>query len=426
VIVTLIRQLMNETTYPAGVITPATSETTGCPAAVKQPEIVITGQLTLLFAIAVGVIVTSLFAPQTLVGLIGPSLGLTAAAGGFVAMVTLLGYAGGLFLLVPLADLVENRRLVLYMLACAIMAAAGATLIPTAAFLLAVLFILGAACSAIQILVPLAATMAPPDRLGRVIGDVMGGLMIGILLSRPLASFIADVSSWRAFYGLSALVMGLLTAVLSRHLPERRPEARAGYAALVASLWHLLRSEPVLRRRSLTASLAMAAFSLFWTAVALRLAQAPFHLGQRGIALFALVGAGGAAATPLVGRAGDRGWTRATTIASHLIMIAAFVLAARADSSAHGASLLSLILMGSSAVLLDVGVTGDQTLGRRAINLLQPEARGRINGLFVGLFFLGGAAGAALASIVWASGGWPMICATGAGFGIAALVVDCL
>jgi len=417
---------MTLTTYPAGVLTPATSETTGCPAAEKHPEIVITGPLTLLFAIAVGVIVTNLFAPQTLVGLIGPSFGFTAAAGGFVAMVTLLGYAGGLFLLVPLADLVENRRLVLYMLACAIMAAAGATLIPTAAFLLAVLFILGAACSAIQILVPLAATMAPPDRLGRVIGDVMGGLMIGILLSRPLASLIADVSSWRAFYVLSALSMGLLTIVLAHCLPERRPEARSGYPALIASLWHLLRSEPVLRRRSLTASLAMAAFSLFWTAVALRLAQAPFHLGQHSIALFALVGAGGAAATPLVGRAGDRGWTRATTIASHLIMIAAFVLAARADSSAHGASLLSLILMGSSAVLLDVGVTGDQTLGRRAINLLQPEARGRINGLFVGLFFLGGAAGAAMAGIMWASGGWPMICATGAGFGIAALAVDCL
>src|SRR6266481_173405 len=276
-----MRQLMTLTTYPAGVLTPATSEMTGCPAAEKQPEIVITGPLTLLFSIAVGVIVTNLFAPQTLVGLIGPSLGFSAAASGFVAMVTFLGYAGGLFLLVPLADLVENRRLVLCMLACAIMAAAGATLIPTAAFLLAVLFILGAACSAIQILVPLAATMAPPDRLGRVIGDVMGGLMIGILLSRPLASFIAEVSSWRAFYGLSALVMGLLMAVLARRLPQRRPEARSSYPALIASLWHLLRSEPVLRRRSLTASLAMAAFSLFWTAVALRLAQAPFHLDHR-------------------------------------------------------------------------------------------------------------------------------------------------
>jgi hypothetical protein len=110
----------------------------------------------------------------------------------------------------------------------------------------------------------------------------------------------------------------------------------------------------------------------------------------------------------LIAAVRDRGWTRTTTIASHLIIIAAFVLAAWADSSADGASLLSLALMGSSAVLLDVGITGDQTLARRAINLLQPEARGRINGLFVGLFFLGGAAGAAMVGIAWESGGWPI------------------
>jgi len=41
-----------------------------------------------------------------------------------------------------------------------------------------------------------------------------------------------------------------------------------------------------------------------------------------------------------------------------------------------------------------------------------------------GLFFLGGAVGAAMVSIVWVSGGWSIICATGAGFAIAALVVD--
>jgi len=204
-------------------------------AAVKQPEIVITGQLTLLFAIAVGVIVTSLFAPQTLVGLIGPSLGLTAAAGGFVAMVTLLGYAGGLFLLVPLADL---SKIVdwFYISPAAIMAAAGATLIPTAAFLLAVLFYSRRACSAIQILVPLAATngTARPARSRNRRCD--GGLMNGILLSRPLP-FIADVSSWRASTA-SAPLSWLLTAFS----PGICPSVAGGASRLrcVSRLaWHL-------------------------------------------------------------------------------------------------------------------------------------------------------------------------------------------
>ncbi|RUT93367.1 MFS transporter, partial [Mesorhizobium sp. USDA-HM6] len=238
------------------------------------------------------------------------------------------------------------------------------------------------------------------------------GLMIGILLSRPLASLVADAFGWRAFYGISAGALALLAILLGLTLPRRRPLAHASYAALIASLLELLRQEPVLRRRALTASLVMAAFSVFWTAVALRLAAPPFDLGQRGIALFALVGAG------------DRGWTRAATIACHLGLIAALGLAAWAGTANSGGAWLPLVLMGVSAVLLDIGVTGDQTLGRRAVNLLQPKARGRLNGLFVGIFFIGGAIGSLLAGVSWAWGGWTAVCSAGAAFGALALVMD--
>ncbi|TIT03016.1 MAG: MFS transporter, partial [Mesorhizobium sp.] len=163
---------------------------------------------------------------------------------------------------------------------------------------------------------------------------------------------------------------------------------------------------------------------VFWTAVALRLAAPPFDLGQKGIALFALVGAGGAAVTPVFGRAGDRGFTRSATILCHLVLIAALGLAAWAGAAKAGGAWLPLILMGVSAVLLDIGVTGDQTLGRRAVNLLQPKARGRINGLFVGIFFIGGAIGSLLAGLAWAWAGWNAVCATGAVFGVVALLVD--
>ncbi|BCG79099.1 MFS transporter [Mesorhizobium sp. 113-3-3] len=390
----------------------------------RLPAGTITGPQTLLFAASTGIIVTNLFAPQTLVGLIGPSLGAGAASVGLVAMATLLGYAAGLFFLVPMADLAENRALILRMLLTAALAAGVAAFAPTTASLLIVLFVLGAACSAIQILVPIAASMAPPGEAGRVIGDVMSGLMIGILLARPLASLIADAWGWRAFYGLSAAALVLLAGVLAFTLPQRRPQAKSTYGALIASLFGLLRDEPVLRRRALTAALVMAAFSLFWTAVALRLAQPPFGLGQRGIALFALVGAGGAVVTPLFGRAGDHGWTRSATIACHLVLIGAMALAAWAGASQPGASWQPLVLMGVSAVLLDIGVTGDQTLGRRAVNLLQPQARRRLNGLFVGIFFIGGAIGSLLAGVAWSWGGWTCVCTISGAFGLVALLVD--
>lgn len=393
-------------------------------ARIDQRSASLTGSLTVLFATAAGVIVTNLFAPQPLVGLIGPSLWFDAVSNGLVATATMIGYAAGLLLLVPLADLFENRGLVVRLLGAVVIAAGLAALAPSGAILLAILFVLGAACSAIQILVPLAAAMAPPDRRGRAIGDVMSGMMVGILLSRPIASLIADTWGWRMFYAVSATVMALLTVLLALRLPRRKPVAYVSYPALIASLWHLLRSEAVLRQRALTASLVMAAFSVFWTSVALRLALPPFSLDQRGIALFALAGAGAAIVTPLAGRAGDHGWTGPVTIASHVLLIAALALAAWTDSLRSAPSWWPLALMVVSAILLDAGAVGDQTLGRRDINLVRPEARGRMNGLFVGLFFIGGAIGSAVAGLAWVTGGWPATCASGAAFGVAALIAD--
>jgi predicted MFS family arabinose efflux permease len=375
-----------------------------------------------LLAALTGVIVTNLFAPQPLVALIGPSVGLSTQAGGLVSTMTLAGYAAGLFFIVPLADLLENRRLVVTMLAGAALAALTATLGSSASLLACALFALGAACSAIQVLVPLAASMVPAERSGRVIGDIMGGVMFGILLSRPLASLCADVWGWRAFYAQSAVTLTLSAVLLRIRLARRRPAKGLTYVTLIASLWSLLRAERVLQLRAASACCVMACFSVFWTAVALRLAQPPFNFSQRGIAAFALAGAGGALVTPFFGRLGDRGWTRPATIASHLILLVALGLTAWGGS--HSDSLIgSLAGLTLGAVLLDVGITGDQTLGRRAVNLLRPEARGRINGVFVGIFFIGGAIGSSLSSLAWEHGGWNAVCAMGAVFALAALSI---
>lgn len=378
-------------------------------------------------AFSVGLIFVNVTAPQTLVGVIAADLGLPPAMTGLVGSLTLLGYAAGLFLLVPLSDLVENRALVVGMLAVAVLATLGASLSSASWPFLSLLFLLGAACSAIQVLVPIAAAMAPESERGRVVGDVMSGVMVGVLISRPLASFVTDLAGWRVFYGIAALSLAALIPPMLSRLPERRPAASGSYFALIGSLWSLMRSEPVLQRRSLTAALGFAAFSVFWTAVALLLAQAPFGLDQRHIALFALVGASGAVVAPLAGRAGDRGWTRPLTIAAHAAIILGFCLAAAiallADTSPQ-AVWLQLALLGLAAIILDIGVIADQTLGRRAVNLLAPEARGRLNALFVGSFFLGGALGSLAAGYAWAQGGWSLVCLTGMGFGALALASD--
>lgn len=392
-----------------------------CPAAGRTPvdaPPALSAGMTLFFAATVGVIVMDLFAAQPLTGPISADLHLPPGLAGLVAMLPQLGYAAGLVLLVPLVDLLENRRLIVAtLIACAAALALPAFTQSGTVFLLATLAA-GAASSVIQMLVPMAASMAPEAQRGRAVGNVMSGLMLGILLSRPLASLIAGSAGWRAFYALAALANAAIAVVLALRLPSRTPSITAGYRALLASMGRLLADEPVLRRHALSAALAMAAFSAFWTAVGLRLAQPPFGLDLHGIALFAFAGASGAIVTPLAGRAGDRGHGPAAQQIAHATMLAALVVLGIAGAGwfgfdAHAHRSLALALLAGGAALLDAGVIVDQTIGRREINLLNPAARGRLNGLFVGLFFVGGALGAALAGSAWAWGGWSAVCGVG-------------
>ncbi len=398
---------------------------------VDQPGELHTGQLTtgmtLFFSATVGLIVVNLFAAQPLTAPIAASLQLPHALSGLISMLPQLGYAAGLVLLVPLSDLIENRRLIVRtLLACAALLAV--PLFAHSAWVcLAALFLAGATSSVIQMLVPMAASMAPEAQRGRAVGNVMSGLMLGILLSRPLASLIAGSAGWRSFYGAAALIDALLAAVLALRLPQRTPHVHTRYAALLRSLWTLLVTEPVLQRRAISAGLAMGAFSVFWASIGLRLAQAPFGFGMHGLALFALAGASGAVVTPLAGRAGDREHGRAALCFAHLLMLASLGLVAVAGAGGFGFSphahprlALAALVIGGAA--LDAGVVIDQTLGRRAVNLMNPAARGRLNGLFVGVFFVGGALGAALSGAGWALAQWPGVCAVAGAFTAAALL----
>jgi predicted MFS family arabinose efflux permease len=277
-------------------------------------------------------------------------------------------------------------------------------------------------------LVPTAAFLSPEHARGRVVGNIMSGIMLGLLIGRPLASVATEFYGWRAYYGLSAALVALTTIALARVLPVRQPQVRQRYGTLLLSLLLLLRDEPVLRRRAAYQALLMGSFSMFWTTIALRLGAPPYNLGHNGIALFAFAGAAGAVTAPIAGRAGDRGLARRVTFIGHGIVIFSMLLsgAVAGGSWSFGFELapqLSLALLVVTALLLDGGAIADQAVGRRAINLLRPEARGRINGLFTGIFFLGGSAGALCAGPAWAWGEWPAVCWGGLGFALAAALM---
>lgn len=367
----------------------------------------------LLLACACGLIVANIYYSQPLIALIAPSVGMHAATASLIVTFTQFGYCAGLLFLVPLGDLVENRRLVLWTLAGAILALVLTTTATSAAAVLLATSLVGLGSVVVQMLVPMAAHFATDENRGRVVGNVMSGLLVGIMLSRPIAGFVANRWGWRTVFGASAIVMTVLGLVLLRSLPERRPASNESYAGLIGSLWTLLRDTPLLRRRALYQAALFGAFSLFWTAVPLQLAGPAFRLSQSGIAWFSLAGVAGALAAPLAGRLADRGFTRMATHLAMLIAATSFVVS-RLDQGR------SLVLLLAGGVLLDFGVQANLVLGQREIYSIGSHLRSRLNGLYMAIFFGGGAVCSSVASVAMQSGGWPTVSSIGLGLAVAA------
>ncbi|NQX70922.1 MFS transporter [Paenibacillus alba] len=361
----------------------------------------ISSWMTFLLASACGLIAANLYYAQTLVGPISADTGLSSAAAGLIVTLTQIGYVVGLLFIVPLSDIIENRRLAVISLIVVVAALIGATFATNAPlFLIASLFI-GLGSVVAQILVPYATYLASEEQRGRVVGNVMSGLLLGIMFARPVASFIASFWGWQAVFALSAVVITLLTVLLWRILPERKPSPTINYGELLVSLVVLLRQTPILRRRALYQAFLFGSFSLFWTTVPLRLAD-EFQMSQQGIALFALAGVGGAIAAPIAGRLADKGLTRLLTGLAMLIAALSFVLAYLFQT--HSTTALGLLVL--AAIMLDMAVSGNLVLGQRAIYSLGSAARGRLNGLFMSIFFIGGAVGSSLGGWSYAHGGW--------------------
>jgi predicted MFS family arabinose efflux permease len=371
--------------------------------------------LTILMAAACGAIAANLYYAQPLIALIGPDVGLSPALASLVVTLTQIGYGLGLMLLVPLGDVVENKKLVLSAVGVTAFALLLAAVAPSALPFLAAMLFVGVCSSVAQILVPMAAHMASDATRGKTVGNVMGGLMVGILFARPIAGVLADVIGWRGVFLASAIFMLALALLLARFLPRREPHSGHTYPQLIGSLWTILRDTPLLRRRGLYQFALFADFSLFWTSVPLELAGAPFHLSQTQIAVFALAGAAGALSAPLAGRLADRGFV---TIGTGLVILGALLAFALSGLVAVG-SIAALVV---AAILLDFCVQANTVFGQRALYMLAPAIRSRLNGLYVAIFFMGGATGSAIASPLYEAYGWNAILAAGIAFPLIAFL----
>lgn len=355
-----------------------------------------------VLAAGAGFSVAALYYSQPILGVLGESLGASEHAIGWVPTLTQLGYALGILLLAPLGDRFDRRRIILLKLSLLVLALLASGFAPGIGWLLGSSLTLGLAATVTQDIVPAAATLAPEQQRGKMVGTVMTGLLLGILLSRVFSGFIAEHYGWRTVYAMAAAAVGIIGLAAWRVLPSFTPTTRMGYGALLGSMRQLWRAHGALRRAAYAQGLLSIGFSAFWSTLAVML-HGSFQLGSAMAGAFGLAGAAGALAAPLAGRIADRyGPERVTRLGAALaaLSFAGMSFGVLLPPAAQ----LGLIVLG--AIGFDFGVQASLVAHQTLVFSLEPSARSRLNALLVTGMFIGMAMGSALGSTILTYWGW--------------------
>lgn len=373
-------------------------------------------RLVMILAVATGVSVANNYYAQPLLATIRTTFHASSSEAGLIVTAAQVGYAAGLVLVLPLGDILERRKLVVAMsLVCAV-GLLGEASSPVLPAMFAAAAVVGATSVVAQILVALSASLAGDAERGRVVGSVMSGLLLGILLARTVAGYVAQLWSWRAVFVVAAGLMLVLALLLWRELPTYREANRLKYSAVLASVLTLFKRETTLRRRCLYGFLSFAAFSVLWTSLAFLLAQSPYRYSTGTIGLFGLAGAAGAGMASVAGRLADRGHqVKVTIITAALILVAFVVLWVKPD-------LLVALIVG--IVVLDLGCQGIHISNQSEIYKLDPAARSRINAAYMTCYFAGGTLGSIGSALCFSSGRWPAVCVLGVALGASAFLIS--
>jgi predicted MFS family arabinose efflux permease len=356
----------------------------------------------LLMAFCTGLIVANIYYCQPLVILIAKDFKLTEPVAGKITYLTQIGYALGLFLLVPLGDMFERKKQILVITGLAILALLVAA-VSQSFFILEVASILIGACSIVpQLILPLAANLSTDENRGANIGIIMSGLLVGILASRAVSGSIGFWLGWRAVYYMAAGICGLLIFLMAKRFPQSYPNFKGSYKELMRSMFSYIKTQPALRETSIINFLAFAIISAFWTTMVLFLANPPFNFQTLQIGLFGIAGAAGALAAPLVGKLSDGSNPRKNLMIGFILQLVSIALFYFTNNH------LYLFVIG--IVLIDIGQQAIHVTNQTRIYTLIPEARNRLNTIFMSVSFIGASCGSALGLWLWDHGGWALFC----------------
>jgi predicted MFS family arabinose efflux permease len=364
-------------------------------------------------AFCVGAVVANIYYIQPLLSTIAAAFRISVPQVGLVAMLTQFGGALGMLVFVPLGDTKERRRLIVSLLLAECVCLALMAAAQNFAWLALAAFGVGVTTATVHVTVPFAAHLASPERRGATVGAILAGLLFGILLARTFSGLLGAWLGWRAIYFVASALMLLLAVLIRTGLPESQPELKLSWVSLIRSTFGLIRTQPVLRESAALGAIFFCAFNAFWTTLVFFLQTPPYHYGSAVAGLFGLVGAVGAVCAPFVGRMADRYGARRNVLVSLLVVLSSFVVL-----YFFGRHMSGLI---AGVILLDIGVQSGHVSNQTRIYGLLPEARSRLNMVYMVCYFSAGALGSYAGSVLWQRFGWAGVC----GLGCLLLVVGC-
>ncbi|MGE7823564.1 MFS transporter [Paenibacillus sp. NPDC093718] len=375
----------------------------------------LTRYVTLLFAIACGMSVANIYFAQPLLDELSYEFNMDYSVIGILITVTQIFYALGLLLLVPLGDLLNQRRLIIGQMAVSMAALVIVGTASSGTMLFAGLALVGLLAVVTQTIVAFVATVAAPAERGRAVGMVTSGIVIGILLARTISGVLKDLAGWRWVYLVSAALMLLMVYALYKVLPNvERKVKTLSYSQLLKSVLVLFLQERLLRIRAVLAMLIFTAFSILWTPLVLPLSAPPLSLSHSAIGAFGLVGVVGALAAAKAGKLADRGYGQRTTgVALSLLLLSWLPI------SYTERSLFALVI---GIILLDLAVQAVHVTNQSMIFALRPQARSRMVAGYMIFYSIGSAAGSIASTHIYAQYGWHGVCVLGSSVSAVALI----
>ncbi|WP_225428281.1 MFS transporter [Levilactobacillus enshiensis] len=356
----------------------------------------------LLMAVVTGVIVANLNFIQPIENLIAADFNLSKAVVGMLAMLTQLGYAFGLLLIVPLGDIFDRYHLIQFMMMLSILSMLLAFWSPNAGVFAVATTLVGITSVAPQIIIPYAGYLAPNLQRGKVLGIVLSGLLTGILLSRSFSGLLGSVMPWQDIYLIAAAIDLIFLAIVHFRLPhDARGHQDLNYLKVIGMLPKLFMTQRELRGSAINGFCLFGMSNVLWSTLAFYLA-AQYHLGSNVAGLLGLLGIAGVLAAPMIGNLVDQRSPRLTVGLGMVFSGVAFVI-----FWLIGHWLFGLIV---GIVLLDLGTQFSQVSNQAIVQSLNRRESSRNNSVFMFSYFLGGAIGTLSATWAWSHAGWTGVC----------------